>query len=118
MATFAYCRVSTKEQISDNQQLEIERAGHTVDYWFADIISWKTCAGQHPRLLRGSVKFETAKPLLYSSSTDWDEMILQTLTVLAEMEHDLLVERTQTGLGHAKSEGEIGSAVQNDNRAA
>lgn len=28
MATFAYGRVSTKEQTADNQKMEIEAAGH------------------------------------------------------------------------------------------
>ena len=36
MATFAYGRVSTKDQTSDNQRLDIEKAGFKVDYWFAD----------------------------------------------------------------------------------
>lgn len=36
MATFEYGRVSTKDQQSENQRLELERAGYQVDYWFAD----------------------------------------------------------------------------------
>ena len=34
MATFAYGRVSTNDQTTENQRLEIERAGFKVDYWF------------------------------------------------------------------------------------
>jgi DNA invertase Pin-like site-specific DNA recombinase len=49
MATFAYGRVSTTEQSADNQKLEIEAAGHVVDYWFADTISGKTSATQPPQ---------------------------------------------------------------------
>lgn len=48
MATFAYGRVSTKEQTSDNQKMEIEAAGHQVDYWYADTISGKTSASERP----------------------------------------------------------------------
>lgn len=47
--TFAYGRVSTSEQSADNQRLEIESAGHKVDYWFADTISGKSSASQRPQ---------------------------------------------------------------------
>ena len=33
MAVFGYWRVSTAEQTTDNQRLEIERAGYAVEYW-------------------------------------------------------------------------------------
>jgi DNA invertase Pin-like site-specific DNA recombinase len=36
MAVFGYGRVSTNEQTADNQRIEIEKAGYTIDYWFAD----------------------------------------------------------------------------------
>jgi len=36
MAIFRYGRVSTKEQQSENQRLELVRAGYDVSYWFAD----------------------------------------------------------------------------------
>jgi DNA invertase Pin-like site-specific DNA recombinase len=36
MAIFGYGRVSTKDQQSENQRLELELAGYQVDYWFAD----------------------------------------------------------------------------------
>ena len=50
MAIFAYGRVSTKDQTSDNQRLEIERAGFKVDYWFADEgVSGKTHASLRPQ---------------------------------------------------------------------
>lgn len=48
MATFAYGRVSTTEQSADNQRIEIESAGHQVDFWFADNISGTTSATQRP----------------------------------------------------------------------
>lgn len=50
MATFGYGRVSTLEQNSENQRLEIEQAGHRIEYWFADEgVSGKTPAAQRPQ---------------------------------------------------------------------
>ena len=47
MAIFAYGRVSTAEQTTENQRQEIERAGYKVDYWFADNgVSGKVHASQ------------------------------------------------------------------------
>jgi DNA invertase Pin-like site-specific DNA recombinase len=51
MATFAYSRVSTKDQTTANQKLEIEQAGYKVDYWFSDEgVSGKAAASQRPQL--------------------------------------------------------------------
>lgn len=53
MATFAYGRVSTKDQTTENQRLEIERAGYQVDYWFADEgVSGKSAAAQRPQFAK------------------------------------------------------------------
>ena len=50
MAVFAYSRVSTHEQTTENQKLEINNAGFNVDYWFADEgVSGKICARQRPQ---------------------------------------------------------------------
>ena len=50
MATFGYGRVSTQDQTTDNQRLEIERAGYSVDYWFADEgVSGTVLAAQRPQ---------------------------------------------------------------------
>jgi putative DNA-invertase from lambdoid prophage Rac len=52
MATFGYGRVSTRNQTTENQRLEIEAAGYKVDYWFADEgISGKTHATQRPQFM-------------------------------------------------------------------
>jgi putative DNA-invertase from lambdoid prophage Rac len=49
VATFAYGRVSTKEQSTENQRLEIINAGFPVDYWFADEgVSGKVMTHQRP----------------------------------------------------------------------
>jgi putative DNA-invertase from lambdoid prophage Rac len=53
MATFAYGRVSTKDQTAENQRLEIERAGYQVQYWYADEgVSGKVSASQRPQFAR------------------------------------------------------------------
>ena len=50
MATFAYGRVSTTDQTSINQRLEIEHGGIHIDYWYADEgVSGKTQASQRPQ---------------------------------------------------------------------
>jgi len=50
MATFAYGRVSTKDQSSENQRLDIEKAGIKVDFWFADDgVSGKSQSSQRPQ---------------------------------------------------------------------
>ena len=50
MAIFAYGRVSTRDQTSQNQRQDIEKSGIKVDYWFADEgISGKTHASQRPQ---------------------------------------------------------------------
>src|SRR5471032_3112309 len=136
MATFAYGRVSTTEQSADNQKLEIEAAGHLVDYWFADTIS----ATQRPqfaallgqirngetlvvakldRLGRDAQDVGATVKLLASRkiavivlqlgkldlTSPAGKMMLTMLAAVAEMERDLLVERTHAGLARAKSEG-------------
>jgi DNA invertase Pin-like site-specific DNA recombinase len=140
MATFAYGRVSTAEQSADNQKLEIEAAGHVVDYWFADTISGKTSASQRPqfaallgqirngetlvvakldRLGRDAQDVGATVKLLASRkisvivlqlgkldlTSPAGKMMLTMLAAVAEMERDMLVERTQAGLARAKSEG-------------
>lgn len=41
MATFGYGRVSTSQQDTENQRLELGQAGWQIDYWFADVVSGK-----------------------------------------------------------------------------
>src|SRR3954470_20881212 len=140
MATFAYGRVSATEQSADNQRIEIEAAGHQVDFWFADTISGKTSATQRPqfaallgqirngetlvvakldRLGRDAQDVGATVKLLASRkiavivlqlgkldlTSPAGKMMLTMLAAVAEMERDLLVERTQAGLARAKSEG-------------
>ena len=140
MATFAYGRVSTKEQTAENQRLEIEGAGHAVDYWFTDTISGKTSASQRPQFAALLAQIRDGETLLVSKldrlgrdaqdvgatvkllatrkiavivlqlgkldlASAAGKMMLTMLAAVAEMERDLLVERTQSGLARAKSEG-------------
>lgn len=49
MRTYVYCRVSTGSQTTDNQVLEIQRAGYDVDTVFSDSISGKVPASERPK---------------------------------------------------------------------
>ncbi len=144
-ATFAYGRVSTTQQTTDNQRLELARAGFTIDdeYWFSDEgISGKTCAKQRPEFGRMLTRIRKGETLVVSKldrlgrdaidvmqtirllgerkvkvivlqlgNTDLTsaagKLLLTMLAAVAEMERDLLVERTQAGLQRAKAEGKI-----------
>lgn len=46
MANFGYGRVSTMQQVTENQRLELEQAGWTFDFWFTDVVSGKVPAMQ------------------------------------------------------------------------
>jgi putative DNA-invertase from lambdoid prophage Rac len=142
MAIFGYGRVSTAEQTTDNQRLEIERAGYLVEYWYADIVSGKAHATQRKQfgILLGKLRardtvvvskldrfgrdapdvLSTIKLLttlgvevvvlqlgkLDLASTP-GKLMLTMLAAVAEMERDLIVERTQAGLSRAKAEGKV-----------
>ncbi len=140
MATFAYGRVSTKEQTADNQKMEIEAAGHHVDYWYADTISGKTSASERPEFAALLAQIRNGETLVVAKldrlgrdaqdvgatvkllaarkiavivlqlgkldlTSPAGKMMMTMLAAVAEMERDLLVERTQAGLARAKSEG-------------
>ena len=140
MAIFAYGRVSTAEQTTNNQRIEIENAGHAVDYWFADTVSGKTSATQRPQFKALLAQIRDGETLIVSKldrlgrdaqdvgatvkmlaarkisvvvlqlgkldlASAAGKMMLTMLAAVAEMERDLLVERTQSGLARAKSEG-------------
>lgn len=143
MAIFGYGRVSTKEQESENQRLELERAGYDVTYWFTDEgVSGKVPAlqrtqfrslldkirdretlvvtkldrlGRDAQDIGATIKMLAARHIevivlqlgkldLTSSA---GKMMLTMLAAMAEMERDLLVERTQAGLARAKAQGKI-----------
>jgi len=141
MATFGYGRVSTQDQTTDNQRLEIERAGYTIDYWFADEgVSGAVLAAQRPQFRDMLTKIRAGESLVVTKidrlgrdavdiqqtvkqfkalgvrvfvtqlgATDLTnsagKMLLGMLAAFAEMERDLIVERTQAGLARARAQG-------------
>lgn len=142
MAIFAYGRVSTKDQHTENQRQEIERAGYKVDYWFADEgVSGKVSASQRPQFKALLDKIRDGETLVVSKldrlgrdaqdvgatikalaarkievivlqlgkldlASAAGKLMLTMLAAVAEMERDLLVERTQSGLARAKAQGQ------------
>lgn len=141
MAIFAYGRVSTKDQTTENQRREIEAAGYKVEYWFADDgVSGKVPASQRPQFALMLAAIRDGETLVVSKldrlgrdaqdvgatikalaarhievivlqlgkldlTSAAGKMMLTMLAAVAEMERDLLVERTQSGLARAKAEG-------------
>ena len=140
MATFAYGRVSTSLQDTDNQRLELTNAGWVIDYWFADTISGKSASSQRPAFRELLTKIRDGETLLVSKldrlgrdaidvlqtvrdlgarnikvvvhqlgsadlTSPAGKLLLSMLAAVAEMERDLLIERTQAGLTRARAEG-------------
>lgn len=141
MATFGYGRVSTIQQNTNNQKLELEQSGYQIDYWFEDTgVSGKTSANQRPQFMALLAKIRDGESIVVSKldrlgrdaidvlqtvkklssrnikvivhqigSTDLSspagKMLLTMLAAVAEMERDLLIERTQSGLQRAILEG-------------
>lgn len=140
MAIFGYGRVSTAQQDTENQRLELEQAGWTFDFWFADIVSGKAQAIQRKAFAEMLGKIRTGETLVVAKldrlgrdaidvlqtvrllsdrgikvivhqlgTTDLTsaagKLLLSMLAAVAEMERDLLIERTQAGLSRAKAEG-------------
>ncbi|MBR0670125.1 recombinase family protein [Neoroseomonas soli] len=143
MHTFAYLRVSTSEQTTDNQLLELRTAGYEPDAVYQDTISGKTSAADRPdfgcmldaitrtkrpkrlivtkldRLGRDAVDIQQtirrlaelgcAVRVLQLGDLDLTstagKLVMTTLAAVAEMERDILVERTKAGLARAKQAG-------------
>ena len=141
MATFAYGRVSSKEQTTENQRRDIEAAGYKVDYWFADEgVSGKVSATQRPQFAKMLQQIRDGETLVVTKldrlgrdaqdvlatvkalearrievivlqlgkldlASAAGKLMLTMLAAVAEMERDLLVERTQSGLARAKAQG-------------
>jgi DNA invertase Pin-like site-specific DNA recombinase len=85
MAVFSYARVSTTEQTTLNQKLEIQRAGFTVDYWFEDVgISGKTSATQRPQFSLLLEKIRDGETILVKSI---DRLGRDAIDVLSTVKH-------------------------------
>lgn len=140
---FGYGRVSTGQQTTENQRLELEQAGYQIeaDYWYADDgVSGKVAANQRPAFKQMLSQIRKGETLVVSKldrlgrdaidilqtvrqlgergikvivhqlgNTDLTspagKLLLSMLAAVAEMERDLLIERTQAGLQRAKAEG-------------
>ena len=143
MHTFAYSRVSTQSQTTDNQVIEIEQAGHQIDAMYADVISGKTPALERPefsKMIDAITRTRKPKRLIVTKldrlgrdvedvlgvmrlledarcqvrvlqfgdldlTSPAGRLVLTTLAAVAQMERDLLVERTHAGLERARREG-------------
>lgn len=46
MTIFGYSRVSTNEQHTENQRLELESSGYKIDFYFEETVSGKTCISE------------------------------------------------------------------------
>ncbi|WP_426176106.1 recombinase family protein [Massilia sp. TWR1-2-2] len=143
MNFFGYGRVSTLDQNTQNQKLEIEQAGYKLMSWYEDVgISGSTHATQRPQFNAMLDKIRPGETLVVTkldrlgrdahdvgstiktlAAMDVQVIVLQLgkldlasppgklmltmLAAVAEMERDLLVERTQAGLARAKAQGKI-----------
>lgn len=143
MATFAYGRVSTTDQTTENQYREIGAAGYQIDYWFADEgVSGKVSALLRPQFAKLLDQIRDGETLVVTKldrlgrdaqdigatikilasrrikvivlqlgkldlTSAAGKLMLTMLAAVAEMERDLLVERTQSGLARAKAEGKV-----------
>ena len=95
MSVFAYGRVSTTLQCTENQRLEITNAGFQIDYWFADDgVSGKVCARQRPQFSRMLDKIRDGETLVVSKldRLGRDAVdVLQTVQSLADRNIKIIV---------------------------
>ena len=139
---FAYCRVSTAEQTTDNQIQEIAASGFQIDSRriIAETVSGSVAAMERKGFLTLLNKLESGDVLVVTKldrlgrnamdvratverlssvgvrvhclalggsdlTSASGKMIMTVISAMAEFERDLLIERTQSGLARAKSQG-------------
>ncbi|HDG9776494.1 recombinase family protein [Raoultella planticola] len=139
---FAYCRVSTLEQTTENQRREIEAAGFAVksQRLIEEHISGSVAASERPGFTRLLDRMETGDVLIVTKldrlgrnamdvrktveqlaisdirvhclalggvdlTSPAGKMTMQVISVVAEFERDLLLERTHSGIAQAKAAG-------------
>lgn len=139
---FAYCRVSTADQTTENQIQEIVGAGFAVDAHriVSETISGSVAAMERPQFAKLSDRLEWDDVLIVTKldrlgrnamdvratverladagvrvhclalggvdlCSPAGRMTMAVISAVAEFERDLLIERTQSGLSRAKSEG-------------
>lgn len=141
MAAFAYIRVSTDGQTTDNQRKVIEDAGFAVQEFFAEEgVSGSTKAAERPAFARllevakaGDTIIVTMVDRLGRSTSDVlnvvedlkarsiklrvmqldgmditspaGKLLMTMMAALAEMERNILIERTVAGLERTKAQG-------------
>ncbi|MFK3933267.1 recombinase family protein [Pantoea agglomerans] len=99
MATFAYGRVSTTQQDTENQRLELEQAGGQIDYWFADIVSGKVPAMQRKAFSEMLSKIRDGETLVVAKldRLGRDAIdVLQTVRALGERNIKVIVHQLGT----------------------
>lgn len=141
MAIFAYLRVSTEEQTTDNQLKEIKEKFHvSPDYVFTEHISGSIAAKRRPVFLEMLGKMRVNDTLTITKldrlgrdmidvvttireltdqgvmlkclqigdidpKTSIGKLTLGILSMVADFERDLIVERTKSGIARAKAQG-------------
>lgn len=157
MQTFVYGRVSTAAQTSENQLVEIERAGYLADSVYQEQVSGKVPARERPefaKLLDAIARTRRPKRLIVTKldrlgrdaldimgvvralgdmdcavrvlqlgdldlTSSAGKLVLSTLSAVAELERDLLVERTLAGIERARKQGKtIGRPRATDDATA
>lgn len=95
MAVFGYGRVSTHNQNTTNQRIELETAGYKIDYWFEDTgVSGKTTAMQRQQFSRLLEKIRDGETLVVSKldRLGRDAVdVLQTVQMLASRNIKVIV---------------------------
>ena len=139
---FAYCRVSTADQTTDNQVQEIAASGFVVSgpRTITETVSGSVAAMERKGFLALINKLETGDVLVVTKldrlgrnamdvrstverladmgvrvhclalggadlTSPAGKMTMGVIATVAEFERDLLIERTQSGLARAKSQG-------------
>ena len=152
---FAYCRVSTAEQTTDNQVQEIAASGFLVNGQriVTETVSGSVAAMERRGFLALLNKLESGDVLVVTKldrlgrnamdvrstverlaglgvrvhclalggsdlTSPAGKMIMTVIAAMAEFERDLLVERTQSGLARAKSQGKTLGRPQSLGEAA
>ena len=152
---FAYCRVSTVEQTTDNQIQEIATSGFQVDSRriIAETVSGSVAAMERKGFLTLLNKLESGDVLVVTKldrlgrnamdvrktverlasvgvrvhclalggadlASPSGKMTMGVIAAVAEFERDLLIERTQSGLARAKSQGKTLGRPQSLSEAA
>lgn len=152
---FAYCRVSTAEQTTDNQVQEITASGFVVNgpRIITETVSGSVAAMERKGFLALLNKLESGDVLVVTKldrlgrnamdvrstverlagmgvrvhclalggsdlTSPAGKMIMTVIAAMAEFERDLLIERTQSGLARAKSQGKTLGRPQSLGEAA